>query len=150
MPGNTIHLHRILKAPPARVFKALLDPDAMARWSPPYGFLGKVHHIDPKVGGTCRMSFINFGTGSAHSFTGTYTEITPNQRLRYTERFDDPNMTAEMAVTINLRQVLCGTEITIEQAGLPEAIPPEMCHLGWQESLTQLANLVEPEIPDGP
>jgi len=147
--GNTITLHRVLKAPPERVFRALTNPDAMARWSPPHGFLGKVHEIDVRVGGGYRMSFTNFGTGSSHSFRGTYVEIVPNELLRYTDRFDDANLPGEMTITVRLRKVLCGTDLSIEQAGVPAVIPPEMCYLGWQESLAQLANLVEPEIPDG-
>jgi uncharacterized protein YndB with AHSA1/START domain len=121
----------------------------MARWSPPYGFVGKVHSMDARVGGGYRMSFTNFGTGTAHTFGGTYAELVPNERLRYTDRFDDPNMPGEMEITVSLRKVMCGTEVTITQAGIPEMIPPEMCHLGWQESMAQLANLVEPQIPDG-
>lgn len=150
MAGNTIRLHRVLKAPAERVYRAFLDPDALARWSPPHGFLGKVHEMNAKVGGSYRMSFTNFGTGATHSFGGTYLELVPNQKLRYIDRFDDPNLPGEMTITVSLRPVLCGTELTIEQAGIPEAIPPEMCYLGWQESLAQLANIVEPEIPDGP
>jgi uncharacterized protein YndB with AHSA1/START domain len=149
MPGHTIRIHRVFKAPPERLYRAFLDPDAMARWSPPYGFLGKVHSIDARVGGGYRMSFTNFGTGSTHTFGGTYTELVPNERIRYTDRFDDPNMPGEMDITVALRKVMCGTEVTITQAGIPEMIPPEMCHLGWQESMAQLANLVEPQIPDG-
>jgi uncharacterized protein YndB with AHSA1/START domain len=149
MPGHTIRLHRVFKAPPERVYRAFLDPDAMARWSPPYGFIGKVHESDPRVGGGYRMSFTNFGTGATHTFGGTYTELVPNERIRYTDRFDDPNLPGEMDITVTLRQVMCGTEVVIVQAGVPEVIPPEMCHLGWQESLAQLAHLVEPEIPDG-
>jgi uncharacterized protein YndB with AHSA1/START domain len=146
---NTITIHRVFKAPPERVYRAFLDPDAMARWSPPYGFVGKVHSMDARVGGGYRMSFTNFGTGTAHTFGGTYAELVPNERLRYTDRFDDPNMPGEMEITVSLRKVMCGTEVTITQAGIPEMIPPEMCHLGWQESMAQLANLVDPEIPDG-
>lgn len=150
MAGHTIRLHRVLKAPPERVYRAFLDPDAMARWLPPYGFVGKVHEIDARVGGGYRMSFTNFGTGAAHTFGGTYTELTPNERIAYTDRFDDPNLPGEMSITVELRAVMGGTDVTITQAGVPEVIPPEMCHLGWQESLAQLAHLVEPEIPDGP
>lgn len=149
-PGNTIRLHRVFRAPPERVFRAFIEPDALARWIPPHGFTARVHELDARVGGGYRMSFTNFGTGSTHFFGGTYTEIVPNERLRYTDRFDDPNLPGEMSVTITLRPVLCGTELTIEQSGVPEVIPPEMCYLGWQESMAQLANLVEPEIPDGP
>jgi uncharacterized protein YndB with AHSA1/START domain len=150
MPSNTIRLHRILKAPPERIFRAFVDPDAMARWLAPYGFIGKVHEIDAKVGGGYRMSFTNFGTGTSHSFGGRYTEMVPNERIRYTDRFDDPNLPGEMDITVTLRPVMVGTELHIEQAGIPEVIPAEMCYLGWQESLAQLANLVEPQIPDGP
>jgi uncharacterized protein YndB with AHSA1/START domain len=147
-PG-TVRLHRVLRAPAERVYKAFIDPDAMARWLPPHGFLGKVHEIDAKVGGGYRMSFTNFGTGSAHSFSAKYVELTPHERIRHTDRFDDPNLPGEMNVTITFRSVLCGTELNIVQEGIPAAIPVEMCYLGWQESLGQLANLVEPSIPDG-
>jgi uncharacterized protein YndB with AHSA1/START domain len=147
--SNTVRLHRVLRAPAERVYRAFLDPDAMAKWLPPHGFTGKVHQIDARVGGSYRMSFTNFSTGKSHSFGGTYTELTPNERLRYTDRFDDPNLPGEMNVTITLRKVLCGTELQIVQEGIPAVIPAEMCYLGWQESLTMLAHLVEPEIPDG-
>lgn len=147
---NTVRLHRILRAPVERVYKAFLDPDAMSKWSPPHGFTGKVHHIDARVGGGYRMSFTNFGTGKSHSFGGKYIELTPNERIRYTDQFDDPNMPGVIQVTITLRKVLCGTELTILQEGLPETIPVEFCYLGWQESLSLLAHVVEPEIPDGP
>lgn len=147
-PG-TVRLHRVLRAPAERVYKAFVDGDAMARWLPPHGFLGKVHEIDAKVGGGYRMSFTNFGTGSAHSFSAKYVELVPNQRIVHTDRFDDPNLPGEMNVTITLRPVLCGTELSIVQEGIPAVIPTEMCYLGWQESLGQLANLVEPSIPDG-
>ena len=150
MPGHTIRLHRVMKAPPERLYRAFLDPDALARWCPPHGFIGKVHEMDARVGGGYRMSFTNFGTGSSHSFGGKYLELVPNERIRYTDAFDDPNLPGEMGVTVTLRSVMCGTELTLEQTGVPEAIPPEMCYLGWQESLGQLANLVEPEIPDAP
>jgi uncharacterized protein YndB with AHSA1/START domain len=149
MPGNTIRLHRVFRAPPDRVYRAFLDPDAMARWIPPYGFVGKVHEMDARVGGRHRMSFTNFGTGSTHSFGGVYTDLVPDERICYTERFDDPHLPGEMSVTVTIRPVLCGADVNIEQAGVPDVIPVEMCYLGWQESLTQLANLVEPEIPDG-
>ena len=145
---NTIRLHRVLRAPAERVYRAFLDPDAMAKWLPPHGFTGKVHSMDARVGGGHRMSFTNFGTGSSHSFGGTYTELTPHTRIRYTDRFDDPNLPGEMQVTVTLREVSCGTDIAIEQAGVPAAIPPEACHMGWQESLSQLAQLVEAEIPE--
>jgi len=146
----TVRLHRVFRAPPERVYRAFLDPDAMAKWLAPYGFTGRVHEQDAKVGGGYRMSFTNFGTGSTHSFGGTYIELTPHERIRYTDKFEDPNLSGEMGVTVTLRQVLCGTEVSIEQSGIPESIPVEMCYLGWQESLAQLARLVDPEIPDGP
>lgn len=145
---NTIRLHRVLRAPPERIYRAFLDPAAMAKWLPPHGFTGQVHDMDARVGGGYRMSFTNFGSGRSHSFTGRYVELTPPTRVRYTDHFDDPNMPGEMTVTIDLRAVICGTEVNIEQAGVPAVIPAEMCYLGWQESLQQLAQLVEPEIPD--
>src|SRR5215510_416087 len=148
MSTNTIKLHRVLRATPERVYRAFIDPEAMAKWLPPNGFTGKVHHLDPKVGGTYRMSFTNFGTGKSHSFGGTYLELTPNERLRYTDAFDDPNLPGEMQTTVTLRKVSCGTEVTIVQEGIPAMIPAEMCYLGWQESLAQLAQVVEPNIPD--
>ena len=147
--SNTVRLHRVLRAPAERVYRAFLDPDAMGKWLPPHGFTGKVHQMDARVGGGYRMSFTNFSTGTSHSFGGTYTELTPHERLRYTDRFDDPNLPGEMSVSITLRKVLCGTELQIVQEGIPTVIPAEMCYLGWQESLTALAQLVEPEIPDG-
>lgn len=147
---NTVRLHRVLRASSERVYRAFLDPDAMAKWSPPHGFTGKVHHIDARVGGGYRMSFTNFGTGKSHAFSGKYIELTPHERIRYTDQFDDPNMPGEMQVTISLRTVACGTELEIIQEGLPPAIPVEFCYLGWQESLSLLAHLVEPEIPDAP
>jgi uncharacterized protein YndB with AHSA1/START domain len=146
MAGNTIRLHRVLRARPERVYRAFLDPDAMAKWLPPYGFTGKVHHIDARVGGTHQMSFTNFTTGQSHSFGGRYLELAPNERLRYTDKFDDANLPGEMQVTVTFKQVSCGTELNVVQEGVPEVIPPEMCYLGWQESLAQLAKLVEPEI----
>jgi uncharacterized protein YndB with AHSA1/START domain len=146
---NTVRLHRVLKASAERVYRAFIEPEAMAKWLPPHGFTGKVHEMDARVGGGYRMSFTNFGTGSSHSFRGKYVELTPHERLRYTDQFDDPNLPGEMQVTISLRKVLCGTELSIVQEGIPAAIPVEMCYLGWQESLAMLANLVEPEIPDG-
>lgn len=146
---STIKLHRVLAAPPARVYKAFIDADAKCKWLPPNGFTAKMHEHDPRVGGQYRMSFTNFGTGSSHSFGGEFTELTPNERVRYTDKFDDPNLPGGMNVTITFRKVLCGTEIHITQEGVPDAIPAEMCYLGWQESLTQLKALVEPEIPDG-
>lgn len=147
-PG-VVRLHRVLRAPAERVYKAFLDPDAMARWLPPHGFTGKVHEIDARVGGGYRMSFTNFGTGATHSFSAKYVELTPNERIRHTDRFDDPNLPGEMNVTITLKSVLCGTDLQIVQEGIPAVIPAEMCYLGWQESLGMLANLVEPNIPDG-
>ena len=148
MGTNTIRLHRVLRSAPESVYRAFLDPDAMAKWLPPNGFTGKVHAMDPKVGGGYKMSFTNFGTGKSHSFGGSYVELTPNEQIRYTNKFDDPNLPGEMQVTVKLSKVLCGTEVDIVQEGVPEAIPAEMCYLGWQESLVLLANLVEPEIPD--
>lgn len=150
MAGNTIKLHRVFKAPPDRIYRACIDPDAMARWVPPYGFVGKVHHIDARVGGGYKMSFTNFSTGSSHSFGGSYKELVPGQKIVCTDKFDAPGLPGEMKVTYTFRKVTGGTEVNIEQSGIPEAIPPEMCYLGWQESLAQLAHLVEPEIPDGP
>ena len=150
MPGNTIRLHRVLRAAPERVYRALLDPAAMAKWLPPNGFTGKVHHLDARVGGTYQMSFTNFSTGNSHSFGGEYRELVPNERIRYTDRFDDPNLSGEMVTTVSLRQVSVGTELNVSQEGIPEAIPAEACYLGWQESLTLLAKLVEAEIPDEP
>ncbi|MEQ8788634.1 MAG: SRPBCC family protein [Pirellulaceae bacterium] len=147
--GNTIQLHRVVRAPAERLYRAFLDPDAMAKWLPPHGFTGKVHSSDAKVGGGYRMSFTNFGSGKSHSFGGTYVELTPHERIRYTDQFDDPNLPGEMRVTITFRPVACGTELEIVQEGVPAVIPPEFCYAGWQESLTLLANLVEPEIPDG-
>ena len=145
---NTVKFHRVLKTTPERVYKAFLDADAMAKWLPPNGFTGKVHSMDAKVGGGYKMSFTNFGTGKSHSFGGTYVELKPHERIRYTEKFDDPNLPGEMQTTITLKKVSCGTEVTIVQEGIPAAIPAEACYLGWQESLVSLAKLVEPEIPD--
>ncbi len=147
MPTSTIRLHRVLKAPPERIYRAFLDADAMIKWPPPHGFTGKVHHLDARVGGSCRMSFTNFSNGQIHSFGGEYLELVPNERLRYTDKFDDPNLAGEMQTTVSLKAVFCGTELNIVQEGIPEAIPPEACYLGWQESLTLLAQLVEAEIP---
>ena len=144
---NTVKLHRVLRAAPERVYRAFLDADAMAKWLPPYGFTCKVHHLEARVGGTFRMSFSSFSSGQGHSFGGEYRELVPNERLRYTDKFDDPNLPGEMQATIVLKPVSCGTDIEIVQEGLPEMIPVEMCHLGWQESLAQLKRLVEPEIP---
>ncbi len=149
MPTGTVRLHRVFKTKPERIYRAFLDADAMAKWIPPYGFTCKVHHMDPKVGGTFKMSFTNFTTGHRHSFGGEYLELMPNEKLRYTDKFDDPNLPGAMQVTVNLKQVVCGTEVNIVQEGIPEMIPVEMCYLGWQESMAQLAHLVEPEISDG-
>lgn len=146
--SGTVRLHRVLRAPAERVYKAFTDKSALERWLPPYGFTGTVHEIDVRVGGGYRMSFTNFGTGSSHSFTVKYEELAKNERIRHTDRFDDENLPGEMAVTIDLKTVLCGTDIRIVQEGIPSVIPVEMCYLGWQESLDQLARLVEPEIPD--
>lgn len=148
MTTGTVRLHRVLRATPERVYRAFLEPDAKAKWLPPYGFTCQVHHMDAKVGGTYRMSFRNFSTGQSHSFAGEYLELIPFEKLRYSDRFDDPNLPGQMQVTVSLRQVSCGTEIDVLQEGVPEVIPVEMCYLGWQESLAQLARLVEPEIPD--
>lgn len=145
---NTVRFHRVLRASPEKVYRAFLDPDAMAKWLPPNGFTGKVHHMDAKVGGTYKMSFTNFTTGKSHSFGGKYVELTPHERILYTDAFDDPNLPGEMQTTIRLKKVSCGTELDIVQEGLPDIIPPEACCLGWQESLTLLAKLVEVEIPD--
>ena len=146
MPG-TVRLHRVLKAPPERVYRAFLEPAALCKWLPPYGFTCTVQHMDAKVGGGFRMSFANFGTGNGHAFGGEYLELVPNEKLRYTDRFDDPNLPGTLTVTVALKKVLCGTELNVLQEGIPDAIPVEMCYLGWQESLGQLAALVEPEIP---
>lgn len=148
MSTNTIRLHRVIRATPEKIYRAFLDPDAKVKWLPPHGFTGKVHHLEAKVGGAFKMSFTNFSTGASHSFGGEYLELVPHERIRHTDNFDDPSMPGEMITTISLKEVLCGTELTIEQEGLPAAIPPEMCYLGWQESLTLLAQLVEAEIPD--
>ncbi|MDB5921877.1 MAG: polyketide cyclase [Betaproteobacteria bacterium] len=147
MTTNTVRLHRVLRARPERVYKAFLDADAMAKWLPPYGFTCKVHQLDAKVGGTHRMSFTNFGSGHGHSFGGEYLELVPGARIRYTDRFDDPNLPGEMLTTVTLKAVSCGTELSVVQEGVPAVIPVEMCYLGWQDSLAQLATLVEPEIP---
>jgi uncharacterized protein YndB with AHSA1/START domain len=146
MASNTVRLHRVLRAPPERVYRAFLDADAMIKWLPPNGFTAKVHQIDAKVGGRHRMSFTNFTTGESHSFGGEYLELTPHERIRYTARFDDPNLPGQMQVTVSLKQVSVGTELNIVQEGIPEVIPLEACYLGWQESLTLLAKLVEAEI----
>lgn len=148
MTTGTVRLHRVLRSKPERLYRAFLDADAMAKWLPPFGFTCKVHRLDARVGGTFEMSFTNFTTGHGHSFGGEYLELLPGERIRYTDRFDDPNLPGTMITTVTLRQVSCGTELSVVQEGLPEVIPVEMCYLGWQESLTQLAQLVEPEIPD--
>lgn len=145
---GSVKLHRVLTARPEKVYKAFLDADAMARWLPPYGFTGKVHQMDARVDGQFKMSFTNFSTGNSHSFGGTYLELAPFERIRYNDKFDDPNLPGEMLVTVDLKQVSCGTEISIAQEGIPSVIPLEMCYLGWQESLEQLAKLVQPDIPD--
>ena len=147
MTTNTVNLHRVLRTRPERVYRAFLESDALAKWLPPYGFTCTVDHVDAKVGGTFRMSFRNFGTGNSHSFGGKYLELVPGERIRYTDKFDDPNLPGEMNVTVTLKAVSCGTELNVVQEGIPEMIPTEMCYLGWQESLAQLAKLVEPEIP---
>jgi uncharacterized protein YndB with AHSA1/START domain len=145
---HTIRLHRVVRTSPEKVYRAFTDADAMCKWLPPHGFTGKMHHLEAKIGGTFRMSFTNFTTGHGHSFGGEYLELVPHERLRYTDKFDDPNLPGVITVTVNLKKVLCGTELNIEQAGVPAVIPAEMCYLGWQDSLTQLAALVEPEIPN--
>src|SRR2546426_1374237 len=145
---NTVRLHRVLRATTERVYRAFLDADAMAKWLPPNGFMGKVHHLDAKVGGTYKMSCTNFSTGKSHAFGGTYLELKPHERIRHTDKFDDPNLPGEMQVTVTLKRVSCGTELHIVQEGVPEVIPAEACYLGWQESLALLAKLVEAEIPD--
>lgn len=149
MPTNTVRLHRVLRATPDRIYRAFLDPDAMAKWLPPHGFTGKVHHLEARVGGTYRMTFTNFGTGQSHSFGGEYLELVPGVRIRHTDTFDDPDLPGTMETTVSLKAVSVGTEVDIVQAGIPSVIPPEACCLGWQESLLLLAQLVEPEIPDG-
>ena len=145
---NTIKLHRVLRASPEKIYRAFLDADAKAKWLPPNGFTGRVHPLDAKVGGTFKMSFTNFSTGKSHSFGGKYIELTPHERIRYTDKFDDPNLPGELQVTVALKKVSCGTELNIVQEGVPDVIPAEACYLGWQESLAQLAKLVEAEIPD--
>ncbi|MGA2081534.1 MAG: SRPBCC family protein [Holophaga sp.] len=148
MSTRAIRLHRVLRATPERVYRAFLEPDALAKWLPPHGFTGKVHHLDARVGGIYKMSFTNFTTGGGHTFGGEYLELVPGRRIRHTDAFDDPNLPGKMQITIDLRPVSCGTELDIVQEGIPEPIPLENCHLGWQESLTLLAQLVEPEIKD--
>jgi uncharacterized protein YndB with AHSA1/START domain len=148
MSTNTVRLHRVLRATPEKIYRAFLDADAMAKWLPPNGFTGKVHHLDAKVGGTYKMSFTNFTTGRSHAFGGRYLELVPHERIRHTDTFDDPNLPGEMQTAVSLERVSCGTEVNIVQEGIPETIPAEACYLGWQESLTLLAQLVEAEIPD--
>lgn len=148
MPTSTVRLHRVLRAPPQRIYRAFLHADAVAKWLPRYGFICTVHQLDGHVGGSFKMSFTNFSSGNAHSFGGEYRELVPGEKLRYSDKFDDPNMPGEMETTVSLRAVSCGTEIEVIQTGIPAMIPLEMCYLGWQESLAQLALLVEPEIPD--
>jgi uncharacterized protein YndB with AHSA1/START domain len=145
--SGTVKFHRVLKAPPARVYKAFLDADGLAKWLPPHGFTCKVHHVEPRVGGTFRMTFTNFSGGGGHSFGGEYLELVPNEKLRYSDKFDDPNLKGDIQVEVLLKKVSVGTEIHITQSGLPDVIPVEACYLGWQDSLTQLAALVEPDIP---
>jgi uncharacterized protein YndB with AHSA1/START domain len=144
---RTVRLHRVLRTKPEKVYRAFLEASAMAKWLPPYGFTCTVHHMDARVGGTFRMSFQNFSSGNGHSFGGNYIELIPSERIRYTDKFEDPNLPGTMEVTVSLKPVLCGTELSVVQSGIPDAIPLEMCYLGWQESLAQLATLVEPEIP---
>jgi len=146
MPTNIIRLHRVLRATPERVYRAFLDADAMVKWLPPNGFTGKVHHLDARVGGTYKMSFTNFTTGQSHSFGGEYLELVPYERIRHTDKFDDPNLPGVMQTTVSLEKVFCGTELNVMQEGVPDSIPPQVCYLGWQESLTLLAQLVEAEI----
>ena len=148
MSTNTIRLHRVLRTTPEKLYRAFLEPDAMAKWLPPDGFTCKVHHMDAKVGGTYKMSFTNFTTQKSHSFGGKYLELVPGKRLKYTDKFDDPNLPGEMITTVDLKKVSCGTELTVVQEGIPDVIPPEMCYLGWQDSLILLAKLVEPEIKE--
>ena len=148
MPANTIRLHRVLRTTPEKLYRAFLDGEAMSKWLPPNGFTGKVHQMDAKVGGTYKMSFTNFSTGRSHSFGGEYLELVPHERIRYTDKFDDPNLPGEMHTTIALKKVACGTELNITQEGVPAVIPVEACYVGWQESLNLLAQLVEPDIPD--
>ena len=147
MLTGTVRLHRVLRAQPEKIYRAFLNSDAMSKWLPPFGFTCQVHHLDAKVGGTFKMSFENFSTGNGHSFGGEYLELVPSELIRYTDKFDDPNLPGEMQVTVSIKPVSCGSELAIVQEGIPEVIPLEMCYLGWQESLAQLANLVEPEIP---
>jgi uncharacterized protein YndB with AHSA1/START domain len=147
MAGNTVQLHRVLRATPERIYRAFVDPDAMVKWLPPNGFTGKVHQMDAKIGGAYKMSFTNFSSGSSHSFGGTYVELNPHERIRYTSKFDNPGLPGEMTTTVTLRRVSVGTELKVVQEGIPSAIPAEACYLGWQESLVLLGKLVEAEIP---
>lgn len=147
MPTGTVRLHRVLRTNPDKIYRAFLDAAALCKWLPPYGFTCTVHHLDAKVNGSFKISFTNFSSSNSHSFGGEYLELVPGERLRYTDRFDDPNLPGELLVTVTLKKVLCGTDVSIVQEGIPEVIPVEMCYLGWQESLAQLATLVEPEIP---
>ena len=148
MSTHTIRLHRVVRSTPQKVYRAFLEPDAMTKWLPPYGFTAKMHHSEPKVGGTFKMSFTNFGTGTTHSFGGKYLELVPNERLRYTDKFDDPNLAGELVVTVTIKPAAMGVEVSIVQEGVPAVIPESACYLGWQESLEQLARLVEPDIPN--
>lgn len=148
MATGTVHLHRVLRTSPEKIYRAFIEPAGLAKWLPPHGFTCTVHHLDAKVGGTFRMSFTNFTTGHSHSFGGEYKQLVPFELIQYTDKFDDPNLPGEMTVTVTLKPVVCGTEVHIEQSGIPELIPVEMCFLGWQECLLQLANLVEPDIPN--
>lgn len=148
MKNNSVTLHRVLKAAPEKIYRAFIEPKAMAFWIPPYGFLGEVHQMDARIGGSYKMSFTNFSTGNGHTFGGEFLEIKPNELLKYTDKFDDPNLPGEMTTTVRLKKVSVGTELKIVQEGIPSAIPAEMCYLGWQESLEKLAKLTEPEIPD--
>lgn len=147
MPSHTIRLHRVVRTSPEKVYRAFIDGDALSKWLPPHGFTCKVHHLEAKVGGSFRMSFTNFTTGKGHSFGGSYLELVPHERLRYTDKFDDPNLPGEIVVTVTLKKVSCGTDVNIVQEGVPEVIPAEACYVGWQESLDQLTKLVEPDIP---
>ena len=147
MGTSTVRLHRVFKTEPEKVYRAFLQPDAMSKWLPPFGFTCKVHQMDAKVGGKYKMSFLNFSTGNSHSFGGEYKQLVPNELIRYTDKFDDPNLPGEIQVTVSLKRVSAGTEVNVVQEGIPEAIPPDQCYLGWQESLVQLAQLVEPDIP---
>lgn len=147
MSNRAVQLHRVLRTPPQKIYRAFLEPDAMSKWLPPYGFTCKVHHMDARVGGTFKMSFHNFSSGNGHSFGGEYLELVPNERIRYSDKFDDSNLPGVMQVTVTLEPVICGTDVSIVQEGIPDVIPLELCYLGWQESLAQLATLVEPEIP---